>query len=175
MTIVPVPKMRTAVNDGPEGLTFLVPARRQWFAMAFLPLWLVGWLFGEVTAVRTLAAREGPSWFLAAWLTLWTVGGGFAVLAWLWMLAGKERIVLRPGTLLHRYELFGLGRTREYDWSNVRNFMVSSPTFNPWNMSSGFRGWGFGGGVVAFDYGAKTIRMAQSVDEAEGRMIVNKI
>ena len=175
MPTVPVPAMRTAVSDGPDGLTFVVPSRRQWFAMLFLPVWLVGWLFGEVFAVRGLISGKGPSLFLLVWLTMWTLGGGLALLGWLWMLAGRERLVVKPGVLVHRLELFGLHRTREYDLSQVRNLKVSPESFNPWNMGSSFRMWGLGGGVVSFDYGARTIRVAASVDEAEGRMIVNRI
>ena len=175
MATVPLPTMRTAVSDGPEGLSFVIPSRRQWFAMVFLPFWLVGWCFGEVFAIGALVSGRGPSLFLLAWLTLWTVGGAFAALAWLWMLSGRERVVLTPSLLVHRYELLGLSRSREYDISNVQNLRVSPESFNPWNMGGGLRMWGFGGGVVAFDYGAKTIRVAASVDEAEGRTIVSRI
>jgi hypothetical protein len=167
--------MRTVVSDGPEGLTFVVPSRRQWFGILFLPVWLIGWLLGEVFALREVVSGKGPVPFLLVWLTMWTLGGGLAALSWLWMVAGKERLTVKPGVLVHRFELFSLHRTREYDLSEVRNLKVSPESFNPWNMGAGFKMWGIGGGVVAFDYGAKTIRVAASVDEAEGRMIVGRI
>jgi hypothetical protein len=167
--------MRTVVTDGPDGLSFLVPARRQWFAMLFLPIWLVGWVFGEVFAIGELISGKGPWGFLLFWLAGWTVGGGFAIFVWLWMVAGRERLIVRPGVLAHRSELFSVQRNREYDLPQVRNLIVSPAAFNPWNMTAGFRMWGFGGGIVAFDYGARTIRVLASIDEAEGRMIVSRI
>jgi hypothetical protein len=167
--------MRTVVSDGPDGLTFVVPSRRQWFAILFVPVWLIGWMFGEVLAIKALIGGKGPSLFMVTWLTMWTVGGGLAALGWLWMVVGKERLIVKPGLLVHRFELFSLRRTREYDLSQVRNLKVSPESFNPWNMGGGLKMWGLGGGVVAFDYGARTIRVAGSVDEAEGRMIVSRI
>jgi hypothetical protein len=132
-------------------------------------------MLGEVFAIRELIGGKGPSLFMVTWLTMWTVGGGLAALSWLWMVVGKERLTVKPGLLVHRFELFSLRRTREYDLSQVRNLKVSPESFNPWNMGAGMKMWGLGGGVVAFDYGARTIRVAASVDEAEGRMIVSRI
>jgi hypothetical protein len=176
MAIVAVPGMRTEVSDGPDGLTFVVPAPRVWFAMVFLPLWIAGWCAGEFFALRTLVTAKGPElMFLIVWLTGWTVGGTFAIFTWIWMLAGKERVVLKTGVIAHRYELFGLSVGKEYDLSQVRNLRVSPQPLNPWGGGSGLRTWGIGGGLVAFDYGARTIRVAGSIDESEGNMIVQRI
>ena len=38
-----------------------------------------------------------------------------------------------------------------------------------------FRTLGLSGGVVAFDYGAHTVRMGGLIDEPEGNMIVHTI
>jgi hypothetical protein len=35
--------------------------------------------------------------------------------------------------------------------------------------------WGIGGGLIAFDYGAKTFRFGASVDESEARDIVSEL
>src|SRR5882762_1075811 len=92
---------RSSLKDGPEGLEVVVPAKRNLFVMLFLLAWLGGWAFGEVSALRELisGAAGGPKAFMAFWLVGWTIGGGLAVFAWLWMLAGRERILLRPGIL----------------------------------------------------------------------------
>jgi len=164
MAIEPVPGMRTKVSDGPEGLSFIVPAPRQIFAMLFLPLWLTGWVFGEAFALRTLVTEKGPAQaFLVIWLTGWTIGGAFAIFAWFWMLSGRERILLKPGALAHRYELFNLSVGREYDLAQVRNLRVSPQPLLTGNGRYMFRTLGLSGGVVAFDYGAHTIRMMSSV------------
>jgi len=163
------------MQDGPAGLEVAFPAKRNTFIMLFLTAWLGGWAMGAVTAARQLfsgPAREG-GWFLAFWLTGWTVGGAFAIYAWLWMLAGRERVVLRPDALLIRREVFGLGRTHEYELAHVTNIRVSPVISDPWSQSMRF--WGMGGGLIAFDYGAKTFRFASSVDEAEAAQVVSDL
>jgi hypothetical protein len=37
------------------------------------------------------------------------------------------------------------------------------------------RFWGIGGGLIAFDYGAKTFRFGASLDEAEAQDIVKEL
>ena len=171
----PVPGMKTTVRDDVGGLIFEFPPRRSRYAMIFLPVWLAGWAAGEIFGAQTLLRGGDSSSFMLIWLCAWTVGGIFATFAWLWMLTGKERVILKPDALVHRYELFGIGRSREYELSHVRSLRVSPEPSDSlgggWKRNSIY----FGGGVVAFDYGAKTVRFASSVDEAEGKMIVDRI
>ncbi len=162
--------------DGPKGLEVAIPPRRQFFAIVFLPVWLCGWLFGEVEVIRQLTSHETrsqPDLFLIAWLAGWTVGGGLALLTLLWLLVGRERVTLRPDALLIKHEIAGLGRTKEYDIGSIQNLRVSPVSYNPWDGSrSAQKFWGIGGGVIAFDYGATTCRFGAGIDEAEARDIV---
>ena len=106
---------------------------------------------------------------------MWTVGRGFVLLAWFWMLAGRERVILKSSSLVHRREIFGIGRSSEYDLAHITNLRVSPQSLNAWSRGANVRNWGLGGGIVAFDYGARTIRFGASIDEAEGSMIVNQL
>jgi len=174
MKIAP-PERRSSVRDVPEGLEVVVPARRNIFLMLFLTAWLGGWFMGEISAGRQVffGSTSEPNLFLAFWLAGWTVGGGFAICIWLWMLAGRQRVLLRPDALLIRREVFGLGRTHEYDLGHITNLRVAPAVTDPW--SSGMRVWGVGGGPVAFDYGAKTFRFGDSLDEAEAALVVKEL
>ena len=153
-----------------------MPAKRNVFVMLFLLAWLGGWAAGEVGALEgLLSGTDGAKPFLLVWLAGWTFAGGFAALTWLWMLAGRERILLRPRTLAVRREVFGVGRTREDDLAHVRNLRVSTGGYDPYGWGAGARFWGLGGGAVAFDYGAKAVRLAASVDEPEAAQIVREL
>ena len=175
MSPVAVPGMRSTIVSEPEGLSINIPARRQILVILFLPFWLVMWLFGEVFVTGMLLTGNGPILFMTVWLAFWTFGGAFAVFAWFWMIAGRERLILKPGLLVHRLEVFGIGRSREYEIAHVQNLRVSPEPQIARSWSAYLRLWGLGGGVIAFDYGAKTIRFAASLDEAEGRMIVTRM
>jgi hypothetical protein len=128
-------------------------------------------------AIRELFFGRGdaPKLFLGAWLLMWTVGGGVAIFAWLWMAKGVERILLRGDALVLKREVSGVGRTREYDLSHVGNLRVAPASWNPYDWSSAMQFWGIGGGLIAFDYGARTFRFGSSIDEAEARDIADQL
>ena len=145
--------------------------------MLFLSAWLVGWCFGEVFATRELlfGSDEAPALFLGAWLVGWTIGGGFALFTWLWMLRGREVVVLRPHSLTTKRDVWGLGRPKEYDLLHVKNLRVAPISWNPYDWGGATQFWGVGGGPIAFDYGSRTVRFGSGVDEAEAREIVNEL
>lgn len=139
MVIAPAAR-RSTLFDRPDGVELIVPAKRNLLLMLFLLAWLGGWAFGELSALRELlSGKNGPVSFLLFWLLGWTVGGGFAAFVFLWMLAGRERIVLRPRVLAIRREIFGWGRTREYDLAHVRNVRISPGTYDPFGWTAGAR------------------------------------
>ena len=69
----------------PDGARATIPARRNWFFLLFMSLWLVGWAFGELGAAHQLVSNDSAGLeakaFLIVWLAFWTFGGA-AVLAW---------------------------------------------------------------------------------------------
>lgn len=173
----PPPRMRATITGEPEGLEIVIPARRHLFPLFFLGVWLVGWLLGETTAIRQLFSGPsgGPAAFLLLWLILWTVGGGAAVYLWLWMLVGKERILMGASALHLKHDVLGLGRVRTYELFKIRNLRVAPPPAGP-------RGTGVvvglsrvAGGLIAFEHAGKTIRFGASIDEIEAQAIVERM
>jgi hypothetical protein len=147
--------------------------------MLFLIVWLGGWSFGEASAIRELSnpGDKAPSAFLAFWLVGWTLGGAFAISAVLWQLAGREVITVNSVALSHRVEVFGFGRTRTFRASDVKSLRSTEFASNAFTNQ---RAWfpplaGSGYGPVAFDYGARTIRIAPSLEEAEAKMLVQEL
>jgi len=168
---------RLTITGGPEGLEILIPARRHVFVLLFLGMWLVGWLMGELTVITQLFSRrlDGPVGFLLLWLIFWTFGGGFAAYLWLWMLAGKERILMGTSTLRVKRDVLGLGRTRTYEFYKMRNLRVAPQPAGPRDPRAALRHSGLAGGLIAFEYGGKTIRFGAAIDEAEGQMIIARM
>ena len=88
-------KARAIITSSPKGLEIIIPSRKNIFLILFLAAWLVGWAVGEVSVPTQFikgVKDTGALIFLSAWLVAWTIGGGFAIYAWLWNVAGKERI-----------------------------------------------------------------------------------
>lgn len=160
----------------PGGLEIVIPSKANVFVIAFGTAWLGGWSIGESHALRTLfggGVSRGFDLFLLFWLVGWTLGGG-AIAYWiLWMAVGKEVVRITHEGLSLTREVLGMGRTREYDVEHVKALRVA-PDRTDANMQF-FRGLDSSGGLIAFDYGAKTVRFASSIDEAEAARIVDDI
>jgi hypothetical protein len=171
------PRFRSEVTL--QGLRVVIPARRNWLIILFLLAWLGGWVMGEVTVSKQLLnfTDKTPVAFLAFWLVGWTIGGTLAAGAVLWQLAGREVLTIDPLSLLYRVEAFGIGRNRSFRAADVRNFRsteyASSPFMNQRTLFPPIFGAGYG--PVAFDYGARTFRIAPSLDEAEARVLVGEM
>jgi hypothetical protein len=174
---VAVSSRRSVVIDSSEGFSIIVPAKRNPFILLFLGAWLVGWCFGEIFAARQILAgtAQWSTLFLIAWLIMWTGGGALAIYTWLWTAFGKEKITLRPGALVIKRDVIGFGRPHEYELAHVKKLRVAQQVSDPLGRANSMRVWGLGPGALAFDYGAKTVRFAGGVDEAEASMIISDL
>ncbi len=186
MATIKIPTGRATASETADGLLITIPSRKNWFLILFLGFWLMGWLFGEVTALNQVIRGHSSHWastresgpiglnvFLIGWLGAWTVGGGIAIVAWLWNLVGVEKVLLGPSTLITKREVLGLGPAREYELPSVTNLRVNMGFSNtvyrmsPMQMVSG--------GIIAFDYGAKTFHFGVGLDEAEAEQIIAQL
>ena len=154
------------------GLEISIPAKLHLFVLLFLSVWLaIGGAVGYFV-FRTLLTEPEVSVFF--WLIFWTLPGGAALYICLWMIAGKEIITLQSGVLTIKHSLFGWVRVRAYDVRHVSHLRVDPEPYD----SEGPRlaaVYPFRTGPIAFEYGAKTIRFADGVSEAEAHEIVGEL
>jgi hypothetical protein len=169
---------RYAIETTPGGgLRAVVPARKHWLFLLFMCVWLTGWCFGEFTAANQLlhpSRHDTDRWFLTLWLTGWTLGGTWAFFCVLWQIFGRELISVEEGSLVHRVEIWGLGRTRAYAVHAISRLRVVEFSFDIFRNQRAAMPplFGAGMGPIAFDYGQRTFRIAPSLDEAEARSLV---
>lgn len=52
---------RASVRETAEGVEVVIPAKRQWDGIVFIPLWLCGWAVGQALAGKTLFDPETPT------------------------------------------------------------------------------------------------------------------
>jgi hypothetical protein len=169
--MVAIASRRATLSEEPGGLRITVPARPQWLILLFLSVWLALWVYGGGTVI--LDARKGKHleapWFTWMWLAIWVLVSAYALFAWLWQVAGREVIAVRAGALVLRREIFGIGRSWEYDLRHVRDVRALPTVTTDWTSS--LQGWGVASGAMAFDYGPRTYRFAGGLDEAEAKEI----
>ena len=178
MAIIDPGKMRSIISETGEQLLVTIPMKKNWFIILFLAAWIVGWAVGEVTVSTSffkIGKDAAPMIFTVVWLVAWTVGGAFAIYTWFWQAFGKEIITVDGSYISTKKDIFGLGKLNQYQITHIKNLRIAPMVYNPGDFQSGLQFWGLGGGILAFDYGAKTCRFAIGIDEAETNEILKRI
>jgi len=115
--------------------------------------------------------------FLSIGLTI----GAFGVYRLLFNAAGRELVVIDTAWLTFRREMPLFTRVRTYRLSDVRNLRATHSVVPFWVSRWGsdsryaFDLFGLTGGVIAFDYSGRTIRVGGGIGEAEARHLVARI
>lgn len=185
MAIERVSMGRAQINNTGNGLQISIPSKKNWFIIIFLSIWMCGWVIGEIGAITAISTGVvsgknpgGVGLFLAVWLTGWTFGGAFCIAILGWNLKGMEIISLSNGILKIERKAFNIGQTKEYSLADTANFRISR-SVNMWeastNFGAGMEFWGFGGGIISFDYGMQTVKFANGIDEAEANHIISEM
>jgi hypothetical protein len=164
-----------------DGLQLIIPARRNLFIILFLLAWLGGWYFGEASAIRQLTAGTGRDEraFLTFWLIAWTLGGAWAVACVLWMVFGREIVGVTRTELIHRFAIGPLSLSRRYSIADIRRLRtgIAFAGATDWfgRQQAFLPRFGADGGLIKFDYGARTISVGASLDEAEARGAIDQL
>ena len=171
---------RASYDDNFGNVTITIPAKKNWFIILFLGVWLCGWIFGETSAAGTFTKgnQSGVDLFMIVWLTGWTIGGLFVMRTIIWGLLGKEIITIGQGALTIDKKGAIFYRSKSYDLREAKNFRaVEEPYFynsfgnrrdsNPFNLDKS--------GTIKFDYGMQTIKFGDRLDEAEANYLLQKL
>jgi hypothetical protein len=167
---------RAVISNAGGHLQIIIPSRKNLFIIVFLFTWLVGWAYGEIGVARDLILKPpsaGERAFMILWLIFWTAAGFSAFLAWIWSIAGREVVTASHDVLKIERKVFNHGYAKEYSLEQAGKFRVFA---NPRMSSfSTIEFWGLGGGTIAFDYGMRTIKFANGLDEAEANHILDEM
>ncbi|SRR5579871_290266 len=164
---------RASIEDEGSRLRIAIPSKFNLFVVLFLLFWLGGWTMGEVSVIRDLFSGRAPAAglaFMGFWLCGWTLGGIFAFLTVLWMCFGKEILEVDSSLLSCGKTIFSIGFPKQYRMADIRNLRVNSYSGYFGSYSSTYIR-----PSIAFDYGAKTVRLGYGIDEAEAGQIVKRL
>jgi hypothetical protein len=171
---------RAVFQETISGLDIIIPAKRNYFVMFFLMFWGAGWLMGEFTAIALMIRADNSfeRWMMPIWLIPWSIAGFFVIRIVLWMLIGKEVLRFERGNLTVSKRNGLLIKPKTFDLREMRHIRVAETGDNfpgmamqkgMWLGSVGNRG------AIKFDYGLKTVRVGENIDEAEARFIINTL
>ncbi|MEK6256657.1 MAG: hypothetical protein N2C13_04985 [Chloroflexota bacterium] len=171
---------RHSLDDIVEGIKITIPSRKRWWLIIIIFAWLGAWSIGGIATgfivILSLSGGDlsGDILFMLFWLIGWAAGETFAIFVLFWQIAGKENLLVGRDSVVHSRKIFGVGRTKEYEYQYVKDWRYSNnPGTGSWERGMTF--YGLGNGLLAFDYGAKTVRIVSDVDEAEAKQILKTI
>lgn len=132
------------------------------------------WLLFESLVIVT-AFSEGISVSGAIFAIPITIIGLFILYHFLWQVIGKEEVQITSTSIKIGQVVLGYKRTKEYLLEDIKDLGLARVTpkdivshSGPFISMPNF-------GTISFDYGAKTIKFAGSIDEAEAKIIIAKI
>lgn len=171
---------RSAITKAADSLLIEIPAQRSWLVVGFLAFWLAFWVLGESLAIMTLFSNSSDNsggWLVViVWGIFWTIGGLYALVALLWQVVGKEKILVTPNTLSIGKYIFNLNRSKQYNIAQIKKLQTNPlPTDDIFAMNQRHNIVGLKGGTLQFQYGKKTIKFAGSISDAEARRILEEL
>jgi hypothetical protein len=162
-TFVEPSSPRSIVSEDLEGLRICIPSKFSWIIL-FMLFWLTFWTIGGVSAARSM--QRHFNLFLCFWLVGWAFGELAVSYSVLYLIGGREVILVNSESLTKRTEIFGIGPAKSYRVGEMRNLR-----FQP---TSGV-GKGRIPNRIAFDYGAKTVTFGAGIDEPEANDLISRI
>jgi hypothetical protein len=169
---------RAMIIEHFDKVEIIIPGKKKMFIVLFLCVWLCGWVLGETTAIGEVTKEGLNNLFMVVWLSGWTIGGLFAIYSIWVMLAGKEFIEAGRGVIAIKNQALFFMPEKVYDLREVKNLRIEEPLENEnygFGRRNGIRLDLTNVGTIRFDYGMKTIKFGNGIDEAEAKYIVDKL
>ncbi len=162
---------REELADGDRQLRISVD--RDYVPLLFMTLWFACWAVGGIRVIASLHASEDVMAFL--WLAVWSLGLVSAAATMLAHLGGVEIVRVKSGDLEVTNTLGFMRRTWRYRGDAMRNLTSNDSSIQK-DPDSGHLLQPFflprSNGAVKFEHGSRTVYLAASVHEPEGREIV---
>ncbi|MDR1702494.1 MAG: hypothetical protein LBR56_06940 [Sporomusaceae bacterium] len=159
---------RATITTWGDEIHIRIPTKTKIFSTLFMLFWLGAWFIGEISVLAILSEGDANPFFIF-WLGAWTVGGGFVILSVLWNIAGAEKITIGSKSLQIKKAVFGIGFNREYALASINNVRIISEAESMFRRNTMAE---FSQGPIFFDYGLKTVKFGQGIDEAEARYLL---
>ena len=170
---------RHTTEDFGDTLEITIPSQKLWFQVLSVSLWFGIWLLSEIFLLIVMRNPQFQVFniLMIAWLGIWTLSGAIAIYILLWQFTGKEVIEVSNQALTINRVISGFSSPKEYSAEYISGLRISAAVnVNP--MVGWSRTWqlyGMSGGLLSFDYGAKTISFGLGIQEAEARKILEEI
>lgn len=160
-----------------EDSVIRISSPKNFFILVFVPMWIIMWTIGGVSAVMQFMAsgNKEEALFLLVWLGFWVAAELFALYVFLWAAFGYEMIAVEFGNLKIKRSIFGFGSEKSYQISKIANLRAAGFYMEPMSLEFSMAYWGLTGGTIAFDYEGKTVRLGIGLEEGDANQLVGEL
>ncbi|MBK8421315.1 hypothetical protein [Candidatus Villigracilis saccharophilus] len=174
---------RHKVQQLNDGIQIVLPSKKNFFRIIWFVLGLAMWVFmtGSVVFITSLliiglGSNNGKWIFIGflAFILLFLVSlGAYIIYSLLWQFIGKEIIIVKNDTLRISRQIFNRNKFLEYSTPSISGLRSSTPQPVLFASIKIFKNISGQNGMIAFDYGAKTVRFGFEIEESEAKKIVS--
>ncbi|MET3611911.1 hypothetical protein ABID16_000216 [Rhizobium aquaticum] len=168
------PPLLAGLQNNSGELTYAWRPREATFQTVFKAVWLCGWTvagYVAFTQAKSTADFNGRA-FLIFWLMAWSIGWTYSIYQLVWILLGSQTAIANSQALTIASRIGPFARKRYYRpdqisrfrWTESRSTRQLNSATNPIRQPSG----------VNFDYGSKTIKILDGIDEPEAEALISR-
>lgn len=152
-----------------NGLGIEIPAKRNYFILVFMAVWLTGWTVGGIFAGSELFFGGAPiheNLFLLFWMVGWAFGWIMVVYTIMWQLFGYEMIFVTAGSLVVEKRMLLPFRRKIFAIDQIRNMKTDETPHSKKQNSA------IGRPSISFKYDDKTVRFALDLNKADTHQLL---
>ena len=143
----------------------------------FLGCWLFLWtLCGLIVFSQFFILTDSNSKIaIIVWMGFWTYFEYKIANAFLWRIAGKEKIKMRDNKLFYKRDISGRGKIKIFETDFIKDFRVVEAKENLFfeNLNNSY--WVIAGEKLTFDYYGKVIKLGIQLNEADAKALLKVI
>jgi hypothetical protein len=163
---------RFKVIETLDGVEVVIPTKYPWLLVIVLTAFIV-LMVSVITDefLEILEDADGRARLLVILFVVVVIGSCVLFIIaplLLRQLAGALHIRVSPSHLVIKEKALWLGHTKAYELSQVKDFRIVPQSSDKWWKR-------LEGGLIAFDYGASTVRFAEGLNDTEVKQIVERL
>lgn len=174
---------RYKVQQLSNGVKVVLPSKKNYFFIIWCILGLTMWAYitGSVVYITSLLmiglGSNNSMWIFIGFLVfilMFLIGwGAYAIYLLLWQFAGKEIIIAENDVFRISRQIFNRNKFLEYATKNISDLRANTPQPVKFALVKVFKIISGQSGMIAFEYGAKTVRFGFEIEEGEAKQIVS--
>ena len=178
---------RISTEDHPKSTTIVVTPKRVLWKEIILGLWLAGFTFAGMYIIYLLffggmdSLQTGTNFdedirrqqiiYLIVFAAFWAYFEYVTLKAFLWILFGKELIMIDTEAVSIKKSILGYGKSHRFFFENIKKFTYEKPDSLSLNTFLDNSYWSTGTEVYKIEHKGKAKTFGRKIDDKEAKLL----